>query len=97
MKTISFEYKGSLANRVSAAQERRKIEEAVGQRQKVVIDYSGVTSLSGSYADELFGILVKFYGADAVKTSIKVVGARTEVVRAIGLAIQNRMPSPVAA
>lgn len=95
--TKILKYKGSLANRVSAAQERNAILEIAKQGKPAVLDYSDVTSLSGSYADELFGIITKRYGVNALKASVKVTGATPPVARAIGLAIQHRMPSNTAA
>ena len=96
MKTISLKYEGSLANRVTAASERKRIEDAVSKGEHVVIDYSNVVSLSGSYADELFGSLVKHHGAEFIKTSIKVIGASKDTARSIGVAIQNRMTAAAA-
>ncbi|MDI5890636.1 STAS-like domain-containing protein [Halomonas rhizosphaerae] len=94
--TKTLKYKGSLANRTTAAKERAQIETLARQGETVILDYSDVISLSGSYADELFGIFTQRYGAQALKTTIKVQGASSTVARAIGLAIQHRMPANAA-
>lgn len=94
--TNTLKYKGSLANRTTAAKERALIEQLAARGEQVVLDYSNVTSLSGSYADELFGVFTKRYGAQALKTVLKVKGASSSVAQAIGLAIQHRMPASAA-
>lgn len=94
--TKILKYKGSLANRTTAAQERAQIEALAQQGEQVILDYSEVISLSGSYADELFGVFTQRYGAQALKACLKVKGASQSVARAIGLAIQQRMPAHAA-
>ncbi|MGM0703858.1 MAG: STAS-like domain-containing protein [Pseudomonadota bacterium] len=94
--TKTLKYKDSLANRTTAAKERAQIEALARQGETVILDYSEVISLSGSYADELFGIFTQRYGAQALKATIKVHGAIPSVARAIGLAIQHRMPANAA-
>lgn len=94
--TKLLKYKGSLANRATAARERAQIEEVARQGEQVVLDYSDVVSLSGSYADELFGVFTQRHGAKALKTTLKVKGANPAVAHAIGVAIQNRMTAKAA-
>lgn len=96
MKTNLLNYNGSLANRTTAAQERLRIEKLADQGYQIILDYSDVVSLSGSYADELFGIYAYRHGVDGLKAAIKIKGASAAVGRAVGQAIQNRM-SPSAA
>lgn len=91
MKTNILNYNGSLANRTTAAQERQRIETLANQGEQVTLDYAGVVSLSGSYADELFGVYALRHGIEGLKATIKIKGASTTVARAIGQAIQNRM------
>lgn len=94
--TKTVKYKGSLANRTAAGKERAQIEALARQGEQVILDYSEVISLSGSYADELFGVFTQRYGAQALKRTLKVKGASQSVARAIGLAIQHRMPASAA-
>ncbi|MGM0985135.1 MAG: STAS-like domain-containing protein [Pseudomonadota bacterium] len=94
--TNTLKYKGSLANRTTAAQERAKIEALASQGDQVVLDLSDVVSLSGSYADELFGVFTQRHGVQALKSTIKIKGASPAITRAIGLAIQQRMTARAA-
>ncbi|NIC36804.1 STAS-like domain-containing protein [Halomonas desiderata] len=94
--TKTLKYKGSLANRTAAAQERAQIEALAQQGEQVILDYSEVISLSGSYADELFGVFTQRHGTQALRSSLKVKGASQPVAHAIGLAIQHRMPASAA-
>ncbi|RTR01970.1 STAS-like domain-containing protein [Halomonas nitroreducens] len=94
--TKTLKYKGSLANRNTAAQERHQIEELAYKGEQVVLDYSEVSSLSGSYADELFGVFTQRHGAQALKSTLKVKGASQAVAHAIGQAIQQRMKAHAA-
>lgn len=87
-----IKYKGSLANRTAAAAERSRVETLAAKNEQVVLDYSDVKSLSSSYADELFGVFVQRHGSQSLKTTLKVKSANPDVARAIGLAIQYRMP-----
>lgn len=84
-------YKGSLANRSSAARERKKLEDLASCTGSVILDYSDVYSLSGSYADELFGVFAAEHGIDALKTQVRIRNATPHVAKEIGLAIQNRV------
>jgi len=94
--TNTLKYKGSLANRTTAAQERARIEALARHGEQVVLDFSDVVSLSGSYADELFGVFTQRHGVQALKSTLKIKGASPAVTRAIGLAIQQRMTANAA-
>nr|WP_298411359.1 STAS-like domain-containing protein [uncultured Halomonas sp.] len=94
--TKTLKYKGSLANRTAAAKERFQLEAIASLDERVILDYTDVISLSGSYADELFGVFTQRHGAQTLKTILKVRGANESVARAIGLAIQHRMPASAA-
>lgn len=94
--TNTLKYKGSLANRTAAAQERANIEVLARQGEQVVLDLSDVISLSGSYADELFGVFTQRHGVQALKSTLKIKGANPAITRAIGLAIQQRMSASAA-
>lgn len=94
--TNTLKYKGSLANRTAAAHERAYIEALASQGEQVVLDLSDVVSLSGSYADELFGVFTQRHGVQALKSTLKIKGASPAITRAIGLAIQQRMTASAA-
>ena len=79
----TLKYKGSLANRIAAAQERTRIEALTKHSETVILDYSEVISLSGSYADELFGVYTQRHGPQALKANLKIKGASPDVARLI--------------
>lgn len=79
-----------LASRSSAAQVRNNVEERLRQGG-VIIDLSDVSSISSSYADELFGILAQRHSLRAFADSIELVGASASVITEIATAIQYRL------
>lgn len=80
----------SLASRSSALVERERLVAAIRNGSVVVYDLSSVVSISSSYADELFGVLVMQFGVDRVLDSLKIVGASPAVLRVIAEAINVR-------
>jgi STAS-like domain of unknown function (DUF4325) len=89
VKTVKIPHSG-LASRSAAARVRQLVEEHL-QSAEVSIDLSGVTSVSSSYADELFGILVQRYSLHAFTRSINLIGASPSVLTEIATAIQYRL------
>ena len=87
--TVKIPHAG-LASRSAAARVRQLVEEQL-KCGEVAIDLSGVTSVSSSYADELFGILVQRYSLGAFTRSIKLVGVSQNVLTEIATAIQYRL------
>lgn len=63
------------------------LAEAERTHQKIVLDLSGVLSLSDSFADELFGVLAQSQGDRWFQQHVEVTGAsdvvRSSIVRAI--------------
>jgi hypothetical protein len=58
---------------------------------RVAIDLSAVLSLSESYADELFGVLVARHGLEWFAGHVSVHGANPAVFRSIANAIRYRL------
>jgi hypothetical protein len=79
-----------LASRTSASRLRSSFEGELID-STVRLDLTNVLSISESYADELFGVLVQQYGLEWVFSRIQVVGASPPVVRTIRTAIRYRL------
>lgn len=87
-----------LASRRSAAALRAEIEAHL-LNGCATVDLSGVESVSESYADELFGVLVAHYSLPWVFSRLQVVGARPAVIKTITQALRYRLEqgAPVSA
>ncbi|AXI03865.1 STAS-like domain-containing protein [Aquirhabdus parva] len=82
---------GDLASRNLAIPQRQKIEEAISSQESVIeIDLRSVSSISESYADELFGVLVKTYGQETVLSHMKLVNADDFILHSIASVIKRR-------
>lgn len=80
---------GDLASRRNASPQRELIKNQISENH-VLIDCSRVLSISESYADEIFGVLVKKYGIDFVLKNTTVVNASKSVLRVIASVIYRR-------
>lgn len=80
-----------LASRQAAARLRAAVEERALAGVRVAIDFSTVLSLSESYADELFGVLVARNGLEWFADHLNVRGANPAVFRSIASAIRYRL------
>lgn len=60
-----------LASRVTARNLRFKAEQAIAIGKIAVVDLTNVISISESYADELFAVLVENYGLEWFSNNIK--------------------------
>lgn len=83
---------GSLASRHSAIPFRDQIIRLFEDNNysKIIIDLSDTEIISGSFADECIGILVKIYGWDAVKSKIRLINGNGQADRSIAKAILDR-------
>jgi hypothetical protein len=92
MEIINYSLPSSdLASRKLAIIERNRIEELISNKNVLVnLDMNTVFSISESYSDELFGVLVIRYGADSVLNSIKVLNAKEHVLISIAQVIKRR-------
>lgn len=84
--------KGSLASRHSAIPYRNEIIKYFEDKEcsKIFIDLKDTDIISGSFADECLGILVKIYGWDAFKAKIRLINGNGSADRSIAKAIRDR-------
>lgn len=84
--------KGFLASRTLAIPHRNKIEQAFHNAEiiKILIDLSEVESISESYADEIFGVLVAEFGCEDVLKKIQINNAKDYVLENIAIVIDRR-------
>ena len=91
--TLSYALpKGFLASRKLAIPHREHIEQAFNNSEimQIQIDLSGVESISQSYADEIFGVLVEEFGCEDVLHKIKIRNAKDYVLENIAIVIDRR-------
>lgn len=100
MKNQDIEYfcpEGTdLASRVSARNLRAKAEQAIKMGNHAVVDLTNVISISESYADELFAVLVEQHGLEWFSKNVKLVHSKSssnDVFRSIATAIRRRLES----
>ena len=80
-----------LASINTAAEQLDEILKSVARGEIMVIDLSAVLSISGSYADELFGVLAAVTSLDWIHEHVQLVGARESVLRDIASSINRRL------
>ncbi len=96
MRTETITFHGpDLCSRKAAAKVRQVMLSHVEQGKDVVLDMSGVLSMSESYADELLGVPAGLHGLDWVSQNIKVQVSQEYVLRTIAVAIKRRLISAV--
>lgn len=85
-----------LASRVSARNLRTEAEQAIKAGSIVVIDLTNVISISESYADELFAVLVEQHGLEWFSNNVELLHDKSNpngVFRSIATAIRRRLES----
>lgn len=91
MNTVDYRLpKGDLASRNLAIPQRLKIETLLQEGISINIDLAGVQSLSESYSDEIFGVLVVKHGKAKVLRSLKIINASPSILKSIAKVIQRR-------
>lgn len=80
-----------LASRSSAAIERHKLLQHIAQGNAVVVDLSDVITISDSYADELFGVLVAVHGLDWFVKNISLINVSEHVLKSIAIVVKRRL------
>ncbi|MFJ5318293.1 STAS-like domain-containing protein [Pectobacterium versatile] len=81
---------GDLASRRLAIAERHKLELFLTEGKTVKLDLEDVLSLSESYSDEIFGVLVVKLGANTVLKNIRIENASPSILKSIAKVIQRR-------
>lgn len=81
---------GDLASRKSALAVRESLKSSWSQFDVLVVDCKNVHSLSESYADELFGVLVLENGYDKFVSHLKIQSASPQVLLSIASVIKRR-------
>lgn len=79
-----------LASRRSAAVLRSELEPLLSATS-VTLDLTRVVGISESYADELFGVLVRDLGIEQVLEHLHIRNAQPQVLRSIVHAIRQRL------
>lgn len=91
MKTIIYKLpSGDLASRRLAISERHKLEYHLCLGERVRLDLSEVLSLSESYSDEIFGVLVVKLGTEKVLSNVKIEKASPAILKSIARVILRR-------
>ncbi|EPC4055535.1 STAS-like domain-containing protein [Vibrio parahaemolyticus] len=90
MKTKIAINKSDLASRRTASVERKALEEAILFGDRVEVDLSCVNSISESYSDELFGVLVAKHGLEAFIKQVTILNAKESILKSIAKVIQRR-------
>jgi hypothetical protein len=89
--TITFP-PGSLASRSQAIIARQEIEGLLfADNTKLHIDLSEVDSISESYSDEVFGVLVLRHGSEHLFKCIQLDNAKQHILASIATVIQRRI------
>lgn len=92
MEANVFKPQGTdLASRHTAADLRRHIEQSIAAGHPVVVDLRHVLSISESYADELFGVLIAARGLQWFGAWVQVLANRDTLVSIAG-AVRERVP-----
>jgi hypothetical protein len=80
-----------ISSRDRAAHLRRAILEDHQKSSRVVLDFSGVRTISESFADELFGVLIEEKGEEWFRTTVKVTDLAALPRKTVLEAIANRL------
>lgn len=92
---IRSDYGTDVSSRQRAAELRVVVESHVGQGHCVELDFTGVRSLSSSFADELFGLLVESHGEAWFRDHIRVHGLAPLHRRTVLESVANRLGETV--
>lgn len=86
---------GDLASRGAAIPLRQEIEKSLQayKKYKIIINFKNVNSISESYADELFGVLVIKYGVDQFFQRMELIDVDDFVLASIANVIDRRTKS----
>lgn len=92
MNNILIHVEGTdLSSRRTAAVVRQKILNGVSEGKSIVIDLTEVKSISESYADEAFGVIVANQGLKWFLKNVHIESQREPVIKSIAYAINRRL------
>ena len=74
---------------------RKEILEACRANQQVVIDFAGVDTLSPSFADECFGVLLDELGIETFKEKLRFKGTTSEINSLLRLVTSRRAKAQI--
>lgn len=80
-----------LASRASAIKVRHSVENAINDGKVVSVDLASVLSISESYADELFAVLVEKYGLEWFSNNVKLSNHSPNLLLSVATAIKRRL------
>ncbi len=80
-----------LSSRRSAAKFREDILSHITKGNGVVLDLSGVLSISEAYADELLGVPAGLYGLQWLRENVQVQVGNDRILRTIATAVKRRL------
>ena len=72
-------YGKSLGTREMGQELRMQVEESINNTENIVFDFAGIDIISHSYADEIFGKLIKKYGLTKFKEHTNFLNANSFV------------------
>jgi hypothetical protein len=81
----------SLGTRFLGEEARKLIDTRLAQGESVLIDFSGITSITHSFADEAFGELVSTLGLDTFRRRTHFAGANEDIKAIIRFVIAERI------
>jgi STAS-like domain of unknown function (DUF4325) len=92
MSIINFsEFGSSLGTRFLGEETRKRVAAQLSEVDSVLIDFSGVTTVTHSFADEIFGELISSLGLEAFKRRIHFAGANDDIRAIIRFVISERL------
>lgn len=80
----------TLISRVEGAEIREKIIEVINKGEQVKLDFSGITRITQSFADELFGKILYDISLDNFMKTISIYNAAEDIRKVIKLSIRQR-------
>ena len=87
---LETEFGAYLSSRSTAARLRSQIESVVDSGQIVFIDMTNVDSMSESFADEAFAVLVAARGAEWFRNGIRLEGIKSSIRDTIASTVLER-------
>ena len=89
MKNVITFDQSDLCSRSQASIVRKKVIPFFEAKRQVIFDFSNVETMSGSYANELFGALTRMFGIELAIMCIRLVGANEHCAEAVARQIDS--------